>query len=112
VALLETKDLPTKLLILLACKFFTHNANPYVELTLMMVSGGRGALNQLGHDWVYWETGKVTPTARQQVLQDRLAPASLMIILGAIALVLWRHFGQAFTSQWRSARAAHPRLHE
>ncbi len=27
---------------------------------VLMVTGSGGAVNQLGHDWVYWETGKVT----------------------------------------------------
>jgi CubicO group peptidase (beta-lactamase class C family) len=57
---------------------------------ILMGSGGRGATNQLVHDWIYWETGKVTSEARLQVAQNRLRPASIAIILGAIALVLWR----------------------
>jgi CubicO group peptidase (beta-lactamase class C family) len=57
---------------------------------VLMVSGSRGAVNQLGHDWVYWETGKVTFEARRQLVYDRLAPASVAIILGAIALALWK----------------------
>jgi hypothetical protein len=44
----------------------------------------------LVHDWVYWETGKVTFEARRQIVQNRLAPASVAIILGAIALMLWK----------------------
>jgi CubicO group peptidase (beta-lactamase class C family) len=57
---------------------------------VLTASGGRGATNQLVHDWIYWETGKVTSEARLQVAQNRLRPASIAIILGAIALVLWR----------------------
>ncbi len=57
---------------------------------VLMASGGRGATNQLSHDWVYWETGKVTFEARRQIAQKRLASASVAIILGAIALALWR----------------------
>jgi CubicO group peptidase (beta-lactamase class C family) len=53
-------------------------------------SGGRGAVNQLVHDWVYWETGRITREARLQIVQDRLVPASVAIILGAIVLGLWR----------------------
>jgi CubicO group peptidase (beta-lactamase class C family) len=60
---------------------------------VLMASGGRGATNQLAHDWVYWETGKVTFEARLQIVQNRLAPASVAIILGATALVLWRLLG-------------------
>ncbi|MGH7600869.1 MAG: hypothetical protein ACREOI_31310 [bacterium] len=57
---------------------------------VLMASGGRGATNQLVHDWVYWETGKVTFEARRQIVQNRLMPASMAIMLGAIALVLWK----------------------
>jgi len=57
---------------------------------VLTVSGGQGALNQLVHDWVYWETGKVTFEARRQIVQNRLVPASVAIVFGAIALVLWK----------------------
>jgi CubicO group peptidase (beta-lactamase class C family) len=57
---------------------------------VMMVSGGQGATNQLVHDWIYWETGKVTFEAQRQTAQNRIVPASVAIILGAIALVLWK----------------------
>ena len=57
---------------------------------VLTVSGGQGALNQLVHDWVYWETGKVTSEARRQIVYDRLVPASVAIILGAIVLTLWK----------------------
>jgi CubicO group peptidase (beta-lactamase class C family) len=57
---------------------------------VMMVSGGRGAMNQLAHTWVYWETGKLTFEARRENVYKRLAPASAAIILGAIALVVWK----------------------
>jgi CubicO group peptidase (beta-lactamase class C family) len=57
---------------------------------VLLVSGGKGAVNQLPHDWIYWETGKVTVEARRQILLDRLAPASVMIVIGGIALVLWK----------------------
>ena len=56
----------------------------------VMVSGGRGAINQIGHDWIYWETGEVTSEARRQIVQSRLIPAALAIILGAIAIALAR----------------------
>ncbi|MFN2511938.1 MAG: serine hydrolase domain-containing protein [Pyrinomonadaceae bacterium] len=55
---------------------------------VMMVSGGGGPLNQLGHDWIYWETGKLTFEARRQVVQNRLIPASVAIVGGALALML------------------------
>lgn len=57
---------------------------------VLMVSGGQGSLNQLVHDWIYWETGKVTFEARREIVFRRLVPASVAIICGAIALVLWR----------------------
>jgi CubicO group peptidase (beta-lactamase class C family) len=59
---------------------------------VLMVSGGQGAVNQLVHDWIYWETGKLTFEARRQIIQDRLVPASVAIILGALALVVWKLF--------------------
>ena len=56
---------------------------------VLMVSGSQGAVNQLGHDWVYWETGKLTFEARRQSVYNRVAPASVAIILGAVVVVLW-----------------------
>jgi CubicO group peptidase (beta-lactamase class C family) len=60
----------------------------------LTVSGGRGAVNRLVHDWVYWETGVVTPAARLQVMQDRTAAAAAAILLGAVAIVLRRLFAK------------------
>jgi CubicO group peptidase (beta-lactamase class C family) len=57
---------------------------------VLMVSGGQGAVNQLGHDWVYWETGKTTFEARRQTVYGRVVPASVAMILGVIALMLWK----------------------
>lgn len=57
---------------------------------VLMASGGRGTTNQLVHDWIYWETGKVTSEARLQVVQNRIKSALMAMIVGAIALVLWR----------------------
>ena len=57
---------------------------------VLMVSGSQGAVNQLGHDWVYWETGNVTFEARRQTAYSRLGPASMAIILGAVVVVLWK----------------------
>lgn len=54
----------------------------------VLVSGGRGAVNQLPHDWVYWETGQVTFESRRELLLKRLVPASVTIVAGAIVLVL------------------------
>lgn len=57
---------------------------------VLMVSGSNGAVNQLGHDWVYWETGKLTFEARRQTVYNRILPASVAIILGAVVIVLWK----------------------
>jgi CubicO group peptidase (beta-lactamase class C family) len=62
---------------------------------VMMISGGRGAANQLAHDWVYWETGEMTFEGRRQILYERLkAPAPVAIILGAVVIVLWKMRGR------------------
>ncbi len=61
---------------------------------VLLVSGSNGAVNQLGHDWVYWETGKLTYEARQQKVYGRIVPASVAIILGAIIIVLWKWLGR------------------
>lgn len=55
---------------------------------VLTVSGGRGATNQLVHDWVYWETGKVTSEARQELVYARMVPASIAIVVGASVLLL------------------------
>lgn len=52
----------------------------------IVVSGGSGALNRLAHDWVYWETGATTFTARRQLVYDRAAPASAAIVAGWLAI--------------------------
>lgn len=55
---------------------------------VLTVSGGRGATNQLVHDWVFWETGKVTTEARQELVYARLIPASITIVGGASLFLL------------------------
>jgi CubicO group peptidase (beta-lactamase class C family) len=57
---------------------------------VLLVSGSSGAVNQLSHDWVYWETGKVTFQARRQTVYGRIVPASAAIILGAVVIMLWK----------------------
>jgi CubicO group peptidase (beta-lactamase class C family) len=52
------------------------------------ISGGRGAANQMAHDWVYWETGKTTSEGRRQVAYGRARPAAIAILAGAIAIIL------------------------
>ena len=63
----------------------------------LVVSGAQGTLNQLGHNWIYWETGKITYEGRRQVVSDRLLKEGglVAIILGAIAIVLWKVFRYA-----------------
>jgi CubicO group peptidase (beta-lactamase class C family) len=56
---------------------------------VMMISGGRGGVNQLMHDWVYWETGKVTFNAWRQIVFDWAVMASLVIGVGAIGIVIY-----------------------
>ena len=57
---------------------------------VLTASGGRGATNQLVHDWVYWETGQVTFEARQELVYARLGMASITIIAGVCVLLLWQ----------------------
>ena len=57
---------------------------------VMMSSGGRGAVNILAHDWVYWETGKVSFEARRQTIYRLLVPSSVVIIVGAVVITLWQ----------------------
>ena len=45
-------------------------------------------MNQLAHDWVYWETAQVTFESRRELLFKRLVPASVTMVAGAIVLVL------------------------
>jgi CubicO group peptidase (beta-lactamase class C family) len=56
----------------------------------LLVSGSTGATNQLPHDWIYWETGKLTVEARRQIAQNRIVPASVAMIVGAIVIALWK----------------------
>lgn len=57
---------------------------------VLMVSGGQVPVSQLADVWIYWETGKVRFEARREIAQDRLVPASVAIIFGAIALAVWK----------------------
>jgi CubicO group peptidase (beta-lactamase class C family) len=57
---------------------------------VLVVSGGRGALNRLPHDWVYWETGTITAEARRQALFDQAGVGLAVIVLGAVAIVFFR----------------------
>lgn len=55
---------------------------------VLLVSGGSGAVNELAHDWVYWETGRYTDAGQGQRLYSRIVPASLVMVLGALAIVI------------------------
>ena len=57
-----------------------------------LVSGGRTPVSQLADEWIYWETGRVRFEARRQIVQNRLVPASVVIVIGAIAIALWKVF--------------------
>jgi CubicO group peptidase (beta-lactamase class C family) len=56
---------------------------------VLLVSGSRGAVNQLGHDWVYWETGQITAAARRQIVYRRLVPATAAVVAGGALLGVW-----------------------
>ena len=64
---------------------------------VLVVSGGRGAVNQLGHDWLYWETGTQTAAGRRQRLIGRIVPASAIILIGALAIVAFRRASPTMT---------------
>lgn len=55
---------------------------------VVMSTGGRGGINRLGGDWVYWETGTIPFEARRQIVYDRLRPASIAVVAGAVAIVI------------------------
>jgi len=64
-------------------------ANPATGNAMVLtISGGRGAANQLGHDWVQWETGKLTAEGRRQIAFSRLPWAAAAIVLGALVFLL------------------------
>ena len=57
---------------------------------VLMISGNLSLASQLGDDWVYWETGKVSFFARMRILGNRLLPGLVAIVIGAIAIVVVR----------------------
>ncbi|HEX6098219.1 MAG TPA: serine hydrolase domain-containing protein [Thermoanaerobaculia bacterium] len=63
------------------------------DALVLTVTGGSGAINRLGGDWIWWETGVLPPEARRELVYARLVPALLAIVAGAIAIV---------ALQWRS----------
>ena len=73
-----------------AMRFNPATGNGFV----LLISGGSGATNRLSHDWIYWETGKMTAQGRRQVFYDRMKGLGLAaLILGIIVILLWRVFG-------------------
>ncbi|WP_228016649.1 serine hydrolase [Synechocystis sp. LEGE 06083] len=56
---------------------------------VLLLSGNRNLASDLGDDWVYWETGKLTTAARQRFWQSRLIPGLVAIGAGAIAISIW-----------------------
>lgn len=57
---------------------------------VLMISGNLSLASQLGDDWVYWETGKLSFFARMGILGSRLVPGLVVIVLGAIAIIVVR----------------------
>ena len=57
---------------------------------VLMISGNLQLASQLGEDWVYWETGKLSFFARIGILGSRLLPGLGSIVFGAIAIVVVR----------------------
>lgn len=59
---------------------------------VLMISGNLRLANQLGDDWVYWETGKLSFFARMGILGSRLGPGLVAVIFGAsmIVIVRWK----------------------
>lgn len=62
---------------------------------VLMVSGGRGALDRLPHDWVYWETGVILAEARRELLYDQAPGGLAAITLGAVAIAVLRSRGSS-----------------
>lgn len=59
---------------------------------VLMISGNLHLASELGDDWVYWETGRVTENARVRILFSRLVPAIAGIVLGVTLIVIWRRY--------------------
>jgi CubicO group peptidase (beta-lactamase class C family) len=57
---------------------------------VLVSSGASGGLNQLVHDWTWWETGQVSPEARLQIVQNRSVPAAVILLLGLALITVWR----------------------
>ncbi|MEO0768130.1 MAG: serine hydrolase domain-containing protein [Cyanobacteria bacterium J06649_4] len=55
---------------------------------VLLISGNFGLASQLGDDWVYWETGKLSTNAKLRILGNRLVPALIGIGLGALAILI------------------------
>jgi CubicO group peptidase (beta-lactamase class C family) len=57
---------------------------------VILVSGGRVSVTKLADDWLYWETGQVTASARRQTLYNLARPALVIIFIGMMAIALWQ----------------------
>lgn len=55
---------------------------------VLLVSGARISISRLADEWLYWETGKVTPQARRQIVYDRFAHAAIAMVAGAIVILV------------------------
>jgi hypothetical protein len=59
------------------------------DALILTVTGGSGAINRLGGDWIWWETGILPREARRELVYARLVPALIAIVAGAVAVVAW-----------------------
>lgn len=59
---------------------------------VLMISGSLTLASQLGDDWVYWETGRMTANVRLRILLSRLMPAIAGIGLGVVLIVFWKRY--------------------
>ena len=55
---------------------------------VLLVSGARISISRLADEWTYWETGKMTPQGRRQIVYDRFAHAAIAIVGGAIVILV------------------------
>lgn len=55
---------------------------------VLLVTGARLSISRLGDEWIYWETGRVRPEARRQIVYDRLKHALIAIVLGVVVILV------------------------
>lgn len=56
---------------------------------VLLASGTQGLISNIADDWTYWETGKQSFDIRI-VVQKRMIHAIVAIVVGVVAIVLWR----------------------